>query len=409
MNREQGILTKMQNELSLKQLQITSLLNITQAINENLPQEDLFNMYKNFLTWELSIEKIALFIRENNSWNLCVEFNINPDVKIDELPNLFLQFTRLHTIKPQDDPRLQEFEFIIPVYHKKQPIAYSLISGVKRSEDVFNNIQFITSITNIIAVAIENKILVRGQIVQEKEMEFANEVTQMLIPAKMPSGTQYQLANVYRPHYKVGGDYIDFIKFSENKILFCIADVSGKGMAAAMIMANFQALVQNLGQQYRDLETLVIALNQTVSRMTKGEKYLTFFIAIADIKQNMLYYVNAGHIPPLLIKGKETTELKATTTIIGHFENLPEINEGIVRLDEDVTLIAFTDGLVDIKNRSGKNYNTEMLKRHILENKMLNAEQTAGSVMDEVLKFREDQEVPDDIAILVFKFYKDEK
>jgi sigma-B regulation protein RsbU (phosphoserine phosphatase) len=131
MNREQGILTKMQNELSLKQLQITSLLNITQAINENLPQEDLFNMYKNFLTWELSIEKIALFIRENNSWNLCVEFNINPDVKIDELPNLFLQFTRLHTIKPQDDPRLQEFEFIIPVYHKKQPIAYSLISGVK--------------------------------------------------------------------------------------------------------------------------------------------------------------------------------------------------------------------------------------------------------------------------------------
>ena len=107
MNREQGILTKMQNELSLKQLQITSLLNITQAINENLPQEDLFNMYKNFLTWELSIEKIALFIRENNSWNLCVEFNINPDVKIDELPNLFLQFTRLHTIKPQDDPRLQ--------------------------------------------------------------------------------------------------------------------------------------------------------------------------------------------------------------------------------------------------------------------------------------------------------------
>lgn len=64
--------------------------------------------------------------------------------------------------------------------------------------------------------------LVRGQIVQEKEMEFAKEVTQMLIPAKMPCGTHYQLANVYRPHYKVGGDYIDFIKFSENKILFVL-------------------------------------------------------------------------------------------------------------------------------------------------------------------------------------------
>ena len=70
MSREQSILSKMENELSLKQLQITSLLNITQAINENLPQEDLLSMYKNFLTWELSIEKIALYIREDNGFNL---------------------------------------------------------------------------------------------------------------------------------------------------------------------------------------------------------------------------------------------------------------------------------------------------------------------------------------------------
>lgn len=84
------------------------------------------------------------------------------------------------------------------------------------------------------------------------------------------------MANVYRPHYKVGGDYIDYIWFSETKICFCIADVSGKGIAAAMIMANFQALLQNLGQQYKDLETLVMVLNQAVMRITKGEKYLTF-------------------------------------------------------------------------------------------------------------------------------------
>ena len=71
MSRENNILTKMENELSLKQLQITSLLNITQAINENLPQEDLFTMYKNFLTWELSIEKIALYIQEENK---CTRF-----------------------------------------------------------------------------------------------------------------------------------------------------------------------------------------------------------------------------------------------------------------------------------------------------------------------------------------------
>jgi sigma-B regulation protein RsbU (phosphoserine phosphatase) len=406
MNREQSILTKLENELSLKQLQITSLLNITQAINENLPQEDLFRMYKDFLTWELSIEKLALFIREGNTWKLSVSCHIENEENITDLPKVFIEFVRIHTVKVTDDPRLHEFEFIIPVYHKKEPIAYSLVKGVKRGEDIFNNIQLITSITNIIAVAIENKRLVRTQVAQEKELEFATEVTKMLIPAQMPQGKNYELANVYRPHYKVGGDYIDFIRFSEDRICFCIADVSGKGMAAAMIMANFQALVQNMGMQYRDLETLVLALNQTVARITGGEKYLTFFIALADLKAGKLYYVNAGHVPPLLLKKSVITELKATCTIIGHFDDLPEIREDTISLDEEIMLVAFTDGLVDIKNNSGQNYNNDRLNRFILDHANEHAENFALKLMDDLMHFGEGQELPDDIAILVFKFYK---
>lgn len=406
MSREISILTKLENELSLKQLQITSLLNITQAINENLPQEDLFKMYKDFLTWELSIEKIALFIREENTWKLSVSHNISVEEDIQELPKIFIHYMRIHTIKPTDDLKLQEFEFIIPVYHKKEPIAYSLVKGVKKGEDIFNNIQLITSITNIIAVAIENKRLVRSQIIQEKEMEFATEVTRMLIPAEMPKGRNYELANVYRPHYKVGGDYIDFIKFSEDRICFCIADVSGKGMAAAMIMANFQALVQNLGMQYRDLETLVLALNQTVSKMTGGEKYLTFFIALADLTKRKIYYVNAGHVPPLFVKGQNISELKATCTIIGHFDELPEIQEGEIDLDDDCSLVAFTDGLVDVKNNSDENFDMNKLGNFILSRQSDDAQQLAHSLMNELTLFGEGRELPDDIAILVFKYLK---
>lgn len=225
----------------------------------------------------------------------------------------------------------------------------------------------------------------------------------------MPKGKNYELANIYRPHYKVGGDYIDFIKFSDTKVSFCIADVSGKGVAGAMIMANFQALVQNLGQQYRDLETLVIALNQTVSKITKGEKYLTLFIAVADLEKKQLFYVNAGHIPPLLIKGNRCIELKATCTIIGHFEELPEISEGIIELNEDCILVAFTDGLVDTKDKFGKNYTIEMLKDHILKNNNFSAEKLAQSIMAEVINFSKEAEIPDDIAILNFKYFNHEK
>ena len=171
-------------------------------------------------------------------------------------------------------------------------------------------------------------------------------------------------------------------------ICFCIFFVSGKGIGAAMIMANFQALLQNLGQQYRDLETLVIALNETVLRITKGEKYLTFFIAVADIKQKKLYYVNAGHIPPILIKNNQCYELKATCTIIGHFENLPEINEGVVDLDSDTILVAFTDGLVDIKNHLAENYTTEMLQELILQNKKKSIQKLSSLVIETLIYYK---------------------
>ncbi len=406
MNREQAILTKMQNELSLKQLQITSLLNITQAINENLPQDELFNMYKSFLTWELSIERIVLYIRDDQAWQLVISHNVDPQIDFDKLPQLFIRYNRLHTIKSDDDKLLQSFEFIIPVFHKTDPIAYSLISGVKKGDDIFNNIQFITSITNIVAVAIENKRLVRKQIVQEKEWELAKDVTKMLIPDEMPCGKNFSMANVYRPHYKVGGDYMDYIWFSETKICFCIADVSGKGIAAAMIMANFQALLQNLGQQYKDLETLVMVLNQAVMRITKGEKYLTFFIAVADLQKKLLYYVNAGHVPPLLFQNGKIIELKATTTIIGHFDQLPMIKEGVVNMDDGTFLVAYTDGLTDLKNKSGINFSSEMLKSFILEHKELQANEMCDSIMTNILEFKGNEEVPDDIAIMTFKFFE---
>ena len=212
------------------------------------------------------------------------------------------------------------------------------------------------------------------------------------------------MANVYRPHYKVGGDYIDYLWFSEHKICFCIADVSGKGIAAAMIMANFQALLQNLGQQYKDLETLVMVLNQAVMRITKGEKYLTFFIAVADLKNKKLYYVNAGHIPPVLFQDEKFIDLKATTTIIGHFDQLPEIHEGIIDLKENTILVAFTDGLIDLKNSLGINFTEDMLRSYILEHRNAPAKEMCNSIMDYITDFKGKEEIPDDIALVTFKF-----
>jgi sigma-B regulation protein RsbU (phosphoserine phosphatase) len=311
MNRELVILEKLEKELSLKQLQIKSLLTITQAINDNVSADGLFNMYKSFLSWEMGIEKMALFVIEDQGWECTTSINFNRKGK-EEIIALLLQHKRLYTIKKDEHIQLLGFDIVIPVFHKEVPIAYSIIGGIKDKEDLYNKIQFITTITNIIAVAIENKRLFKKQLEQERyrrEMELASQVQQMLIPENLPVEKEFAFSKIYKPHFNIGGDYLDFIRFDKDRFAFCIADISGKGVAAALLMANFQATIQSLIFQYRDLETFVFALNQSVYRITKSERYITFFVAEIDLKKKTLKYVNAGHYPPLLKMNGELTRL----------------------------------------------------------------------------------------------------
>ncbi|NNE25218.1 MAG: PP2C family protein-serine/threonine phosphatase [Saprospiraceae bacterium] len=412
MSRELAVLEKLEKELSLKELQIKSLLTITQAINDNVSAEGLFNMYRSFLSWEMGITKMGLFIPDednDDSWSCASQINIEKD-EIDEEKIIIelLDFNRLHTIKSIDHQSLQSFDIIIPVFHKEKPIAYSLIGGIKSKDDLYNKIQFITTITNIIAVAIENKRLFKRQIVQErlkKEIELASSVQQMLIPTELPKNDKYEISTIYQPHFNVGGDYLDFIDFKNNRFAFCIADISGKGVAAALLMANFQAMIQSLIYQYRDLETFIFALNQTVYRVTKSDKFITFFIGEVDVNRNTLKYINAGHYPPVLFNGGKIRRLTHGCTVIGAFEKLPAIQEEEIAIDSGATVMCFTDGLPDLKNAEGQYFEDKHIEDFVLKNGKLNADEFNEELLSEIERFRGNEAFPDDIAVLTCKIH----
>lgn len=407
MNRELALLEKLEKELSLKQLQIKSLLTITQAINDNVSGEGLYNMYKSFLSWEMAIDKMALFIIDDDGWECATSIRFETKDSETLLP-LLLTHNRLHTIKEDDDPILQEFDILIPVFHKDTPIAYAIIGGIKDKDDLYNRIQFITTITNIIAVAIENKRLFKRQLEQERynrEMELASDVQHMLIPDEMPKSKYFSLSSIYRPHFNVGGDYLDYIKFSDRKFAMCIADISGKGVAAALLMANFQAMIQSLIFQYRDLETFVFALNQSVHRITKSDKFITFFIAEINTEDRTLKYVNAGHYPPLLYMGGKIRSLNQGCTVIGAFEKLPEIQEETIILEKDALILSFTDGLIELQNDNMDYFGDEKVEDFVKTHGNDNPEEFNDKLKVEIDNFRGQQEFNDDIAILTCKIF----
>ena len=408
MNRELALLEKLEKELNLKELQIKSLLTITQAINENVKAEGLFNMYKSFLSWEMGINKMGLFIPENDQWECAAEINLDPSLSAEIIP-LLKDYKRLHTVKDDENEALKQFDIVIPVFHKKEPIAFSVIGGIKDKEDLYNKIQFITTITNIIAVAIENKRLFNQQLEQEslrKEMEVASNVQKMLIPDSLPTTERYELSSIYRPHSNVGGDYFDYIKFSEDRFAFCVADISGKGVAAALLMANFQAIIQSLIYQYRDLETFVFALNQSVIRITKSDKFITFFVAEVDLDKKTLKYINAGHYPPVLKIGNELKELDKGCTVIGAFDDLPEIEEETVQLTDECMILAFTDGLAELRDQDGIFFEADRIKDFVDKHAAKSANEFNDCLLKEINNFKGEQEYSDDIAIITCKINK---
>ncbi|MCI5081423.1 MAG: PP2C family protein-serine/threonine phosphatase [Saprospiraceae bacterium] len=401
----------LERELNLKHLQINRLLNITQAINNNVSAEGLFNMYNSFLSWEIGVRKMALFVMQDEGWMCATSIGIPGELLEIEIADRLTRYTRLNNVEGSDHPLIKEFDVVIPVRHKDQSIAYVFIGGFSEDEDMYNKVQFITTITNIIAVAIENKRLFRRQLEQERlkrEMELAGEMQQMLIPGKLPHKDCYELASIYKPHLGVGGDYFDFIEFEDGKIVFCVGDISGKGIAAALLMANFQANFHTLINKRTGLDEFIRDLNTSVNLITQGERFITFFIAEYDINSRRLSYVNAGHNPPVLVNKGNIHPLDKGCTILGSFEELPTVEVGSYEIDGEAIVLSFTDGLTDLKDDGGNYFSEEMLYLFTKENYQLTAKAFNKKLMEKIEIFKGDQAYPDDFTVLTCKLFTPE-
>ncbi len=399
-------LEKLERELNLKHLQVNRLLNITQAINNNLSARGLFDMYRSFLDWEIGVKKMALYIRRGEKWECATSIGIDAELLKLDVSDRLAGFTRLHNLDNAEHPLLDQFDVVIPVLHKEQAIAHVFIGGFHEHEDMYEKVQFITTITNVIAVAIENKRLFKRQLQQErlsKEVELASEVQRMLIPKVLPNTEAYQLASIYKPQLGVGGDYFDFIEFENGKIVFCVGDVSGKGMAAALLMANFQANFHTLIRKQAALDEFIRDLNHSVNIITGGERFITFFIAEYDIRKRRLNYVNAGHNPPVLIMDGKFHLLTKGCTILGSFRDLPEVEIGTLQLDGEALILSYTDGLTDLQNPQGEFLNEQVLYDLSRKEYGRSASEFNRLLMERIERFRGEEGYPDDFTVLTCK------
>lgn len=345
----------------IKDLKLNLLLQITKAINNNASVSELLEVYEKFLNKTLSIPKICLFINSpirtnvspENNWECILKTGISKKSEIAFEKELLL-IKEIETLTAFKGSLSKPFDVVVPVYHKDTPLAYLLMGDVNPQKigmsPVIQHLPFVQTLTNIIVVAIENKKLYKQSIQQaeiNKEIELAKQVQSMLLPQSLPYNKTIKMTADYLPFALIGGDYYDVIKLNNHEYIFCIADVSGKGVSAALLMSNIQAILRSVTEFTHNLKDIIIQLNKRIIENAKGEKFVSIFLGKINLLSKQLTYINAGHNPPILWIDNQLQYLEKGATLLGFMEQLPYVDVSIIEYSKQLLLFAYTDGLTD--------------------------------------------------------------
>ena len=395
------------DRLKMSKFKLDALLDITLSINANLPTAELLRKYESILRDELGIGKILLF-KYGEQWEPLLNSGFPESLKASvDVENDLLCFREIQTEVVQK--HFRAVDFIIPVLHNNEPSAYVLIGDIDEEGEgmspLIKHLNFIQTISGIIVVAIENQRLFRESLRQEalrRELELAARMQMMLIPdnTRLPSDNLIRAKGFYYPHYEVGGDYYDFMQLSENVAGFCIADVSGKGMSAALLMSNFQASLRALFTAGASLEELIRTLNTLVVTNSAGERFITLFIARYNTETRELEYINAAHNPPVIINTRtgQSSLLRQSCVVVGMLDEIPCVRTETLTLKNPTKIICYTDGLSELKDDGGRDYGIAPLVKHFPNGKPL-AENIESLIRDIDISSN-NQRLFDDVSIL---------
>ncbi|EOZ96889.1 Serine phosphatase RsbU, regulator of sigma subunit [Indibacter alkaliphilus LW1] len=392
-----------------KELELKALLEITQAINENKPASVLLDIFKFTCLVHLNIRSILLYMINQDQYERKISHGVKNNVP-EIIPEKQVEYEKGEgKLNIQVGPgfSFSELENYLPVFHKDRMLAILFLK--KKDELVELDLNFTQALTNIMVVALENKRFAKRQLEQErlkKEVEIASNVQRMLFPSVLPKTAKLKAKVTYVPHSTVGGDYYDLIQKSEDEVFFCIADVSGKGMPAALLMSNFQAALRTLLRSSSDLKMIVEQLNFTIFDNTKGEKFITFFLGHYDYKKRELTYINAGHNAPILCwEGEKRSELLgAGTTILGAFEELPFMEVGKRQHLKGFTIHLYTDGLTESFNELEEEYGDHRFNQFVKSLLCIDPDQFHELFFEDLKNFSAGGIQRDDITLLSLRF-----
>lgn len=284
-----------------------------------------------------------------------------------------------------------------------------LLVGKKLNNEEYTeeNLDFIEALGNLAILSIENARLFNEEIDKKKlqsEINLAYQIQTNLFPRDIPAHPDYELVGFSIPSRHIGGDYYDFIKTQDSKILVVIADISGKGIPAAILMSNLQASLRTLAPMNLPLKHLIKRINKVIYDNTSADKFVTLFCGILDLNKHTFDYANAGHNPPYFYdKSGIKKELKEGGIILGVFEDYNDYSIGHLDLLPGDGIFLYTDGITEARNDKDEEYSEKNLKKILINYSNYSAKKLKQKVLEDLDDFRGNSPQSDDITLAIIR------
>ena len=391
-----------------------TLEQIVQLVFEAVPADRCLLMMRSEGSEELRVAVARLRDRAGEVGEIRVSRNV--------LEEVVFRGKSVLTSDAQHDPRfasgtvvLQGVRSVLAVPLGVADNVFGIIyadSPIAEGRFTEDHLKVLTTLASVAAIRVENARLVESRLEQERlerELALASEIQQRFQPTAPPQLPGYELQGISFPCYEIGGDYYDFIKRDDGRLVIALGDVSGKGTAAALLMSSLHAAIHAQSGSHDSLVATISAVNRYLAENIPPNRFVTLFYAELEPQSGALSFLNAGHNPPLIVHAAGTVEQLASGGLPLGIKPDADYREGRTQLQNGDVLVIYSDGVTEAVSPTGEEFGPTRLYEVVSRNVDASAAGIRDRIESALTKFSQGTRAADDITLVIVKRQADTK
>ncbi|MCB9090365.1 MAG: SpoIIE family protein phosphatase [Calditrichae bacterium] len=395
--------------------ELKALFDIGQGLSATLKAEEILRLLTYALMGQMLVMKYAILLKGDAHFFVYDSKGFKPQM-LESICPPFNQFKTPETSRRSsqiEHPQLaklfqqHDVKVLIPMKHQDKLLGYVLL-GAKMSGEPYSDtdLEFLTTLVSQAVISLENARLFEETLEKqrlEEELNVARTIQKKLLPKTIPEIKGYEIYGMNNSSKQVGGDYYDVIPIDDHRVALAIADVSGKGVPASLLMANLQAALRVMMTPDLVLPEVVSKLNHLIYTNTGLDKFITFFIGILDLRTHSMEYINAGHNNPFQYRPDDEMHFLDIGGIILGIMPSYRYNTGKVSLEPGDLVLTYTDGVNEAVNTRDEEWGEEPMYEIVRTHSQEPVKAIVDRILEGIEAFSRGAQQADDITILAFR------